>query len=367
MRFRRSILVFIIAIFLFIGCKQELKVYRIGALLPLSGDQAAYGQAVKNGITLAMNQVNAQGGIKGKPIDIYFEDDQSSDKTAIQKVNLLSEQVHVIIGGVTSTVALAIAPVCEAKKVILLSPTASSPKVSTAGQYIFRNYPSDTLEGHTMAEYAVRRMKVTNVAILTVDNEYGEGITSVFKDTFEGLKGKVLYEKSYPQGTSDFAAMVKEIKALAPDAIYLPGYYQDIASILKELKAQKVESKIMSVEGVAQPMILEIAGDAAEGLVYPQPPYDPESSDPKIVAFVKAYKAKFPTKPDIDSAFGYDALMIVAKAIERCANYPVDLQSQVADTSFTGITGEIAFDENGDVNIAPRMFQIKEGKFMLVE
>lgn len=363
---RRLIIVMILGILLpTLSCKKEPKVYRIGVVISLSGADSGYGQSVKNGLTLAMNEINEKGGIHGKPVDMLIEDDESDEKTAVLKTDQLirSSGVPIIIGGVTSSVALAIAPLCETNKVVLLSPTASTPKLSTAGSYVFRNYPSDTLEGHLMSEYAVRRMKIASVAILSIDNEYGHGVTDVFKQRFQELRGTVLYEKYYLQGTQDFSSYVKEFKQTAPDAVYLPGYYSEIASILKEVQKQKVSAKLISVEGVVQPMILEIAGDAAEGLVYPQPPYDPESKNPDIQHFVSAYRAKFPTMPDIDAAFAYDAMRIAAKAIETSTNYPLDLQARIADTGMKGITGDISFDENGDVNIEPQMFQIKEGKF----
>src|ERR1700752_2524991 len=110
---------------------------------------------------------------------------------------------------------------------------------------------------------------------------------------------------------------------------------------------------------MATPMFLEIAGDAAEGVVYPQPPFDPESQDPAIQKFVSAYRAKFPTKPDVDAAFAYDALWVVAKAIDRSEKFPEDLRAKIADPNHHGITGEITFDSGGDVDIQPRMFQIK--------
>ena len=360
---------FAIIAFFTISCNEELKVYRIGAVIPLSGSLEAYGRYMKNGITLALDEVNAAGGIKGKKLDVLFEDDTSTEKMAVTKAEELikTPQVPVIIGGATSNLTLAMAPVCEKNKVVLLSPAASSPKLSGIGQYIFRNYPSDTKEGKVMAEYAVRRMKIRTISIVYIQNDYGQGLESIFKETFTGLGGVVSLEKPFPPNATDFVATVKELKATPTDGIYVIGYYTEIAAFLQEIQKQKVTTKILSVEGVAQPMILEIASEAAEGLIYPQPPYNPDSDDPAIQKFVAAYRAKFPTKPDLDAAFSYDALKIVAKAIEGCANYPQDLRARIADTNYKGITGDISFDAKGDVDITPRIFQIKDGKFEPVQ
>lgn len=346
------------------ACKEELKVYRVGAILPLSGAAETYGRNVQNGLKLALEEINAAGGALGKPLDVLTENDETNEQTAVEKLEQLKRAgVHVVIGGVTSNLALALVPAAEKDKMVLLSPTATSPKLTGISPYFFRNFPPDTREGKVMAEYAVRRMKLRNVAILYVDKEYGQGITNVFKSRFADLGGNLAYEKAYPEGTTDFAAYVTEIKEAAPDGIYLPGYYNEIAAILNEIKKQEVNAKLLSVQGMATPMFLEIAAEAAEGIVYPQPPFDPDTQDPAIQKFVRAYRSKFPTKPDVDAAFAYDALWVVAKAINSSQNYPQDLRERIADTNHHGITGEISFDAGGDVDIQPRMFQIKNGMF----
>jgi len=356
--------VFLILALLTFACKEEIKVYRVGAVIPLSGAAETYGRNVQNGLMLALEEINAAGGVKGKKLDILMENDETNEQTAVQKAEQLSNNgIPVIIGGVTSNLALALAPVCDKKKTVLISPTATSPKLTGISPYFFRNFPSDTREGRVMAEYAVRRMKIRNVAILYVDKEYGQGLTQIFKNRFAELGGSIAFEKPYAEGTTDFSSFVKEIKESGPDSIYLPGYYTEIAAILNEIKKQEVNAKIFSVQGMATPMFLEIAPEAAEGVVYPQPPYDPESQEPAIQKFVQAYRQKFPTKPDVDAAFAYDALWVVAKAIDKCETYPTDLRAKIADTNHHGLTGEITFDSGGDVDIQPRMFQVKAGKF----
>jgi branched-chain amino acid transport system substrate-binding protein len=357
----------VLAVFV-LACKEEIKVYRVGAVLPLNGTAETYGRNVESGLKLALEEINAAGGVKGKTLDILIEDDKSDEKVAVDKARQqINNGVKVIIGGITSSTALAMEPLCEEKKVVLLSPTATSPKLTGIGQYFFRNFPSDTLEGRVMAEYAVRRMKIRNVAILYIDKEYGQGLEQVFKNRFTGLGGNVVYDKPYPESSSDFSAYIKEIKDSGADSVYLPGYYTEIAAILAEIKKQQLNVKVLSAQGMATPMILEIAADAAEGVVFPQPPYDPESQDPAIKKFVDTFRGKFRTKPDIYSAFAYDSLWVVAKAIDRCEKYPEDLRAKIADTSHHGLTGEISFDSGGDVDIQPRMFQVKGGKFELIQ
>lgn len=358
-----KILFVIVALFAF-ACKSEIEVYRIGAVVPLSGGADAYGQVVKNGLMLALEEVNKQGGINGKPMDILFEDDKSDEKSAVGKVEELSKAAPLIIGGVTSNIALAIAPVCGQKKVVCISPSASSPKLSGVSPYFFRNYPSDTLEGHVMAEYAVRKMKIGSVAILYVDNEYGQGLDSVFKQRFQELQGTITTEKGYPKGTTDFSAMIRELKSAPSDAVYLPGYFDEVGGLLKEIKAQKLNVKLISSGGFASPQVFDTAGEAAEGVVFPQPPYDPKSTDHAIETFVTAYKRKFYSEPNVYAAYAYDAFKIVAKVVASCANYPTDLRQRMADVSgFKGLTGDISFDSNGDVDVTPRMFVVKGGAF----
>lgn len=348
------------------SCTQETKVYRIGAIVPLSGDAEAYGQVVKSGLMLALEDINAAGGVKGKPLDILFEDDGSDPEKGAQKANSLisGTQVPLIIGGVTSSEALKIASACEAGKTILFSPTASSPKLSGISQFFFRNYPSDTLEGAVMAEYAVRKLKVSKVAVLYLDKEYGQGLTAVFKGRFQELGGTITYEKGYPEGTVDFSPFIKEMKASAPDSIYLPGYYTEIANVLKAIAAEKLPVKILSSGGMASPRIMDMAGDALEGVVFPQAAYDAKSSDPGVQRFVAAYKKKFYSEPDVYAAYAYDSLRVVAQAIDSCVQYPQDLRSRLADVSYKGITGDIEFNDKGDVAITPRMFQVKGGEFV---
>lgn len=350
------------------ACKSEIEVYRIGAVVPLSGSADAYGQVVKNGLLLALDEVNSQGGINGKTMDILFEDDKSDEKAAVGKVQDLSGTVPLIIGGVTSNVALAIAPVCGQKKVVCISPSASSPKLSGVSPYFFRTYPSDTLEGHVMAEYAVRKMKIGSVAILYVDNEYGQGLDSVFKQRFQELQGTITVEKAYPKGTTDFSDVVKELKSTPADAVYLPGYFDEVASALKEIKKQKLNVKLISSGGFASSQVFDMAEDAAEGVVFPQPPYDPKSTEHAIESFVAAFKKKYYSEPNVYAAYAYDACKVAAKIISSSANYPADLRERAADVSgFKGLTGDISFDSNGDVDVTPRMFVVKGGAFQPID
>ena len=239
-----TVILIVVLTVLSFACKEEPKVYRVGAVIPLSGAAETYGRNVSNGLQLALEEINAAGGVKGKPLDVLTENDETNEQTAVGKVEPLSRSgVHVTIGGVTSNLALAMVPVCEKNKMVLISPTATSPKLTGISQYFFRNFPSDTREGRMMAEYAVRRMKIRSVAILYVDKEYGQGLTEVFKNRFTKLGGTVAYEKAYPEGTTDFAAIVSEIKETAPDAIYLPGYYREIADALKEEKDAEQNSE----------------------------------------------------------------------------------------------------------------------------
>ncbi len=344
------------------GCSSEV---HLGGIVSETGAAAIYGEKVKKGMDLALEQTDAAGGYNGKTVKIDYRDDQTRPEVGLEVARELIDDVgvRVIIGAVTSSVTLKIAPLCESKKVILMSPTASAPKITEAGDYIYRVYPSDILEGTSIADFA-RDLGLERVAVFAVNNEFGAGLEQVFVEKYESKFRKVVKTFEFEEGAGDaFDPMVEEVKQLQPDGIYIIAYVGDLAELLKRLRAAGIESVIMGNSSVTQDVV-RLAGAAAENLLFPMPAFDVDSDDEATKAFVEAYRKKYGEDPDRFSAHGYDAVNVVVQAAREGGSFhPDDLKIGLQNIdNYRGASGRITFDANGDVVQYPRMFIIRDGK-----
>jgi len=349
------------------GCSSDVKV---GAVISESGTLASYGEKVKKGLDLAAEQIAAAGGVRGKQIQLIYRDDATNEEMAKQVTEELIEQEHVriIIGGISSNVTLAIAPICERTETILLSPSSSAPEISEAGEYIYRNYPSDILEGTAMAKFA-RDLGLERVVVFALDNQFGSGLKQIFTQQYESKFRKVVKAYDFADGqTGDFANWVEEVKQIKPDGIYIAAYVNDMAELLKVIQSSGLKVALLGSGSVTRDLV-RLAGSAAENLVYPQPNFDVDSRDAGVRTFVDAYRAKYGEDPDIYAAHGYDALKLLALAIESGGgSHPSSLRIGFASIKdYDGAAGRTAFDENGDVVRYPRMFIIRDGRPMPYE
>lgn len=345
-----------------VGCSKTVDV---GAVISRTGPGAGYGDSVGKGMDLAVEQINEAGGFDGKPIQLIYVDDQSRTDVGVEVTEkLISEDgVRVIVGAVTSPVTLKVAELCEEKGVILLSPTASSPGVTAAGEYIYRVYPSDILEGTSMGNFA-RDLRLENIVVFSVDNVYGHGLKDVFAEKFQSKYRTVVQEYTFADGdTSQFAEWAAEVKDIGPDGIYIVAYDNDWAAILTALHEAEVDAVILGNAGYTR-NVLEIAGDAAELMLYPQPAFDIASDDPAMREFVLAYRAAYNEDPNPFAAHGYDAVQVLHRAmIDGGSPHPSNVRIGLANIqNFEGASGKITFDANGDVVQYPRIFIIREGQ-----
>lgn len=341
--------------------KKEPEVIKIGAILPLTGDGAKYGEEARNGIELALED------LKDPKIRVIYEDDQGTANGAINAFNKLVEsaKVPVIIGPMYSSTALAVAPLGERKKVVIFSPSASSPELTQAGDYFFRNWPSDVFEGGEMARFAYNTLRLRTFAILSVNLDYGVGLTKVFEKVFKSLGDQILTIEYYEQGATDFRTQLNKIKPLKLEAIYLPGYYAEIGLILRQAKEIGLKTKFLSCVGFDNPKVLEIAGNAAEGVIFARPYYNPESEDPIVKSFVERFTKKYGVAPGIYAAHAYDALKIVVQAIKEGGYTAEGIKKALYSIkNFLGVTGNTSFDENGDVVKPIQILKVENGKFV---
>lgn len=345
--------------------------FLIGVLAPLTGEVADYGTRGKNGVQLAVEELNAAGGIRGKSIKVIIEDDKGSPKDAVAAMQKLInvDKVPVVVGGLMSGVGLAIAPLAEQNKVVLLAPGSSNPSFRDAGDYSFRNWASDDLDGKIMASYMFKTKNIRSVAVLTMQNDYCLGLSQAFKRDFLALGGKIVAEEQFPPETSRFQDILTKLKGATFDAVFLSAQPKEGGFAAKQMAELAIHTQIASNFAVDSPEFLGIAGGAAEGVFFTTPAFDPTSKDPTISQFVSKYRQRYGADPDTTAGHFYDAVRIIAAAANAAKDSsPTAIKDALYSvTAFPGVTGTTTLDDHGDVTKPVMIKIIREGKAELVE
>jgi branched-chain amino acid transport system substrate-binding protein len=350
------------------GGSEEILVGEFGSL---TGGTATFGQSTHNGVTMAFDEINAAGGVLGKKLKVLVEDDQSKPEeaaTAVQKL-IGQNRVVAVLGEVASSRTLAAAPIAQANKVPLISPSSTNPKVTEVGDYIFRVCFIDPFQGAVMAKFAANTLKLKKVAILyDVRSDYSVGLRSFFSETFKGLGGEVIGEQVFSEGDSDFRAQLTQLKSLKPEAIYVPGYYTEVGTISRQARELGITVPLMGGDGWDSPKLTEIGGKAIEGS-YLSNHYSVDDPSPAIQKFVGDYKARFGATPDALAALGYDAAKVLADAFKRAGTTEgAKVRDAIAQTkSFTGVTGSITIDDKRNAVKPAVVLKVVDGKFQYVE
>jgi branched-chain amino acid transport system substrate-binding protein len=344
---------------------------RIGAVLPLTGDSAAWGQQGRWGIEFAVRKANEGGGIGGSArIEAIFEDSQALPRVAVNAFNKLSQvdRVQAVVGDIVSASTLAMAPLAEQRKVVVVAPTASAPAITSAGSFLFRVWPSDLLEGTAAADWA-RSQNIQKVCILHIQNDYGSGLAAAFRSRFEALGGTISSTQAYAQDRTDFRANLARIKAEAPDLVYLISYYKDAALALRQAKEMGLPTRFLGATAVESPDLLKLAGSSAEGLVYPTiVDFDPSNPSTSQRQFINEFKTMFGKEPDWASSHAHDAAVVIIEALRTGARTGDEIRRLIdMRRTFQGVTGSIKFDENGDVIDKPVVMKtVLQGTFAVL-
>jgi len=339
----------------------EEKVIKIGIILDLSGPAASDNAKIKKGIELALEEINSRGGIKGRKIELVWEDDKCDPKEGVSAFHKLMSlyKFPVIIGGSCSSVTLAIAPIAEKNKVVLISPYSSNPQLTEAGDYIFRTVPSDVFEANLEAEFIFQELGLKKIAILYINNDYGKGLANVLSSRFKEVGGEVLIEEPYALKESDFRVHLTKIKGKDPELIYIAGYQQALINILKQIKELGITTRLMANTLIEDPQVIKKVGDAAEGVITGSVFFDPSGE------FQSKFQKKYGEKPGTLEAVGYDTLKLVAKAIEKGGYESEKIKNALYRIEYNGALGHLTFDENGDINWPKLVIKIvKNGKFV---
>jgi branched-chain amino acid transport system substrate-binding protein len=340
---------------------------QLGFFGALTGPTATFAQSGKKGAELAVDEINARGGVLGKPLVLLSEDDRGDAAEAASAVSKLITRDHVValIGEQASSRTLAAAPIAQSYGVPLISPTSSNVEVTKKGDYIFRACFIDPYQGRAVASFARETLKAQTAAIL-VDSksDYSVGLAEAFREAFTSMGGRVVSEPKYSEGDSDFSAQLTAIRPQKPDVLFVPGYYTDAGLIARQARSLDLKSVLLGADGWDSPKLTEIGGEAIEG-AYLSNHYSVDDPSPRVRAFVQAYQSRFHSEPDSIAASTYDAVGMLADAISRAGSTEGrrvrDALAAVKD--YPGVTGTITMDADRNPIKPIVILKVEGGRF----
>jgi branched-chain amino acid transport system substrate-binding protein len=340
-----------------------------GHVASLSGSEATFGQSTDRGIKLAVEEWNAKGGVKGHKLEVKTLDNQGKpEESAVAATRLVAQdKVNVLLGEVASSRSLAMAPIADRYQVPMITPSSTNPKVTKDGTktrpYVFRVCFIDPFQGTVMAKFARDNLKISKVGVLRdVGNDYSMGLADYFIAKFKELGGTIVSDESYKAGDQDFKAQLTSIKNRGPEAVYVPGYYTDVALIARQARELGMQVPLMGGDGWDSPKLFEIGGKAIEGCYYSNH-YSHEDPEPRIQSFVKKYKEKWGETPDGLAASGYDAANVAIDAMQRASDLggPAIKDAIASTKDYPGVTGVITIDADHNAVKPAVVLEVKNG------
>jgi len=343
----------------------------VGYYGDLTGRTSNFGQSTKNGVEMAVDEINKAGGINGRQIKVLSEDDEGRPEKAATVVTKLIDQDRVIalVGEVASGNSLAAAPKAQAAKVPMISPSSTNPAVTQVGDYIFRVCFIDPFQGEVMAKFAANTLKAKKAAImLDFNSPYSRGLTEFFESSFTKLGGQVVTKQSYTQGDRDYKGQLTSIRSANPDVIYVPGYYGEVGVIAKQAKQLGITQPLLGGDGWDAPQLWELGGDSLNG-DFISNHYSVEDPSPAIQKFVSDFKSRYSIAPDALAALGYDAMRVLADAIKRSGTTEgAKLRDAISATKdFPGVTGVISINADRNAVKPAVVLKLQGGKYVYQE
>jgi branched-chain amino acid transport system substrate-binding protein len=338
----------------------------VGLIGTLSGSEAAFGLSTQDGVQLAVNEINANGGIKGKRIRVVVADDHANPEEAAASAERLiaKDQAVILLGEVASTRSLAMAAVAEEKRVPMISHASTALKLTEGKAYVFRVCFTDSFQGYAMAKFARERLKLGKVAVLEdARSDYSLGLAQAFAEHFARLGGSVVKEESYSSGDKDSRAQLLSIQTARPEAIYLPGYYADVRLISQQARSLGLRMPLLGGDGWSVEMLSQ-AGKALEGSYFTDH-YSTQDPSPRIQRFVANFQAAYAGRePGSLAALGYDAMKLAANALARAKGLSgPELRDAIAETrEFEGVTGTLTIDREHNASKPAVILKVMSGK-----
>ncbi len=338
----------------------------IGVYAALTGPEAAFGTATVQGEQLAADQINAAGGLLGRKIHLYIEDDQGKAEEAASVVTKLitSNSVIALLGENSSNQSLAAAPICQSSKIPMVSPSSTNPAVTQKGDYIFRVCFTDPYQGKALASFVRKTLRASTAGVL-VDrkNDYSVGLAEFFTKEFTAMGGKVVAEQSYTGGDSEFRPQLTTIKAAAPEVLFLPGFYTDVGQIAIQARDSGITVPFVGGDGWDSPTVIQIGGKSVDNSYFSDHYFvgDPR---PVVQKFVTEIRKRSGKNPEANSALGYDAMQILAAAIRKTGSLDGQkIRDALASTSdYQGVSGTITMGPTRDPIKPVAIIKIENGQ-----
>jgi len=354
------------------GAAESKEPIKIGFLGAKTGDVAMYGLNTLKGLNMAVEELNKEG-VLGRKVQLVEEDNAGQKDQAINITNKLISQdkVVAIVGDPTTGITRVAGQIANSKKTVIISAGSTGTNVVEIGPYVFRDTLLDTIAAPATMKYVIQEKGWKNVALITSkNNDYSVSLSKIFSDAITSNGGKVVIEEFIQDKDTDFSGQITKIKAANPDVIVFSGYYTEGALIMKKAREVGMKAIMVGGDGLQGDDLMKIGGAAVEGSIS-YAGFSPEQPTPNTEKFINAYKAKYNNElPDLFAAQGYDALMLIAKAIkDGNSAEPEKFKDTLAKTkNYDGVSGSISFQENREPVKSPvYLLEVKGGKFALLK
>ena len=347
----------------------EEDIIKIGSMFELTGSAAAYGTSMNNAVHMAVDEINEDGGINGKQVEVVEYDTKTDETEAASLTTRLGtrDQVTAIIGPATTGSMQAAIPSANTAQVPIMSPTATDDGVLTDSNgevhpYAWRTSFTNSFQGSALAQFANDELDAKSAVILSDNSsDYAIGLTETFKKVFDG---EIVASENFSEGETDFSAVLTNIKDMDFDVLYVPGYYEEAGPIIKQAREMGLDQPILGPDGMGNEILRELAGAENMNDIYYTSHFVVTSEDPAVQEFVSDYKDEFNVEADMFTGLAYDSVYVLKEAIESAeSSDPKEVNETLKNiTDFPGITGTFSFDEMHDPVKTVNIIEIQDNE-----
>jgi len=344
---------------------------KIGAVTCLTGALSTFGVSSVQGAKLAVEEINSNGGVLGAPVELIVEDNGSKagEAATIARKFISQDKVAAILGDLTSSATMEAAPLAQAAKIPILTPSATNVAITQIGDYVFRSCFIDPFTGKVMARFALDHLGAKRAILLTdIKQDYSVGVSDALRLYFTENGGQIIGSISYSSGDTDFRTQLTEVRSRHPDVIFLPAYYTEAALILRQARQLGINTPFVGGEGWDSPALVRVAGKSADGNYYTNHFSASDPSD-RVKAFVEKYRAKYHSTPDALAALWYDGARLLFLAVKKAGSSDcAKIRDALASTrDFDGVTGIISIDQNRNASKPGVILTIQDGETKMVQ